>query len=76
MLVALWQFDKEVGEPDCCCSGCSIISHRLRSHCSFWASVKFGSISTGTRRGRVQNWITSVTAPIRSEIEAKKPDAD
>ena len=31
MLVALWQFERRTLWPDCCCSGCSIISCPLPS---------------------------------------------
>jgi glycosyltransferase 2 family protein len=76
MLVALWQFDKE-----------SVLAGLLLFRLLYYivpfalALLILGAREiwlnlTGTRRMAEPKRITSVTAPIRSEIEAKKTDAD
>jgi glycosyltransferase 2 family protein len=76
MLVALWQFDKESVLA-------GLLLFRLLYYIApftlaliilgtreLWLNVK------GARRPRKPELITSVTAPIRSEIEGRKTDAD
>ena len=76
MLVALWQFDKE-----------DLLAGLLLFRLLYYivpfaiALVILGSREiwlnmSGARRARSPEAITSVTAPIRSEIEAKKADID
>ena len=76
MLVALWQFDKELVLA-------GLLLFRLLYYLAPFALAllilgvrEIWLNLTGTRRVAESKRITSVTAPIRSEIEAKKPDAD
>jgi hypothetical protein len=76
MLVALWQFDKEALLA-------GLLLFRLLYYIAPFAIalVILGSREiwlnvSGARRAGPPKTITSVTAPIRTEIEAKKTDVD
>jgi uncharacterized membrane protein YbhN (UPF0104 family) len=76
MLVALWQFDKEALLAGLLLFRVLyyivpfVIALLILGAREIWLNM------SGTRRVAAQKTITSVTAPIRTEIEAEKTDAD